>query len=123
MRRAFALLFLAAVAAPAQATQGLRCRPVSGTGPTIDIASSAQLIGVTVTERGAARSTMTERADIGVRQSWFDAERVWIDLWHPRTMEDEGRLRLHHAGRGAARHLTGTFVRRGRLTRLRCEES
>ncbi|HEY0014319.1 MAG TPA: hypothetical protein VGB79_15860 [Allosphingosinicella sp.] len=120
---AAAVLAAMLAANPAAATQGLHCRAAAGGGPTIDVVSSAQLIGVSVSERGITRSTMVPDADIAPRQSWFDEERVWIDLWNPRTMTDEGKLRLHYAGRGAGRHLVGTFVRAGRLTRLRCEES
>ena len=125
MRIAFAAAALAAAlaATPAAATQGLHCRPSSGSGPTIDTVSSAQLIGVSVTERGMTRTTMTQNHDIAIRQSWIDEQRVWIDLWDPSSMEDQGRLRLAWAGRGRARHLAGTFVRGGRLYRMRCEES
>ena len=125
MRTPAALLAIAfaATATPAHATQGQRCRPVSGSGPVVDIVSSAQLIGVSVAERGVTRSTMAPGAAIASRQSWFDGERVWIDLWNPRTMADEGKLRLAYVGRGAARRLAGTFTRAGRVTRLGCEES
>jgi hypothetical protein len=127
MRRALGAAILAAAAAfaaaPASATQGLLCRPATGSGPVVDIASSAQIIGVGITERGVTRSSMHPNGAIAVRQSWFDAQRVWIDLWNPTTMADEGKLRLSYAGRGAGRHLAGTFVRAGRLYRLRCVES
>lgn len=119
-----ACLAAAALAAsPARATQGVSCRPISGSGPTVGLViGGAGLAGVNLTEGGATRTTMGERAPIAVRQSWMDEERIWIDLSDPNFMEDEGRLRLRFAGRGDARHLTGSFVRRGRLYRLRCEE-
>jgi hypothetical protein len=123
MRYAAAALLALTLASPAQATQSQLCRPVTGSGPSIDIMSSAQLIGVTLVERGVARSTLGPNAGIAVRQSWIDGERVWIDLWNPQSMADEGKLRLAYAGRGRGRHLAGTFVRAGRLVHVRCDES
>ena len=125
MRIAFAAaaaLAAGLAATPAAATQGLNCRPVSGTGPTIDIVTGAGLVGVSVTERGATLTTMGPDPRLAARQSWFDEQRVWIDLTDPNWMRDEGKLRLAWAGRGRARHLAGTFVRNGRLSRVRCEE-
>jgi len=81
------------------------------------------LVSVSVTEHGATLSTMDPGARLAARQNWFDEERVWIDLTDPNHMRDEGKLRLQYVGRGRARHLAGTFVRGGRLTRVRCEES
>jgi hypothetical protein len=119
---AAAVLAASVAATPAAATQGLNCRPVSGAGPSIDIVIGAGLVGVSVTERGATLTTMGEGARLAARQSWFDEQRVWIDLTDPNHMRDEGKLRLAWAGRGRARHLAGTFVRNGRLTRVRCQE-
>lgn len=113
----------ALAAAPAAATQGQNCRPVSGSGPVIDIVTGAGLVSVSVTEGRATLSTMGPGARLAARQSWFDEQRVWIDLTDPNHMRDEGKLRLAFVGRGRARHLAGTFVRAGRLTRVRCEES
>jgi hypothetical protein len=121
---ATAIFTAAAIAAgPAQATQGQHCRPVSGVGPSIDFITGAGLVGVSVVERGVTLSTMPPDARIAVRQSWFDEERIWIDLTDPNAMRDEGKLRLHYVGRGRTRHLAGTFVRGGRLTRVRCEDN
>ncbi|MEA3017542.1 MAG: hypothetical protein QOI38_2264 [Sphingomonadales bacterium] len=110
-------------AAPASATQGQLCRPVSAGGPSVSIVTGAGLVGVSLSERGTTLSTMGPNARIATRQSWFDALRVWIDLTDPNAMRDEGRLRLHYVGRGRGRHLAGTLARNGRLYRLRCEES
>jgi hypothetical protein len=110
-------------ATPAAATQGLNCRPVSGTGPSIDIVTGLGLVSVSVTERGVTLSTMAPAARLAARQSWFDEQRVWIDLTDPNHMHDEGKLRLAYVGSGRARHLAGAFVRAGRLTRVRCQES
>ncbi|HEX8642399.1 MAG TPA: hypothetical protein VF702_00635 [Allosphingosinicella sp.] len=126
MRTGPAIAFFAAAAlaaSAAQATQGQLCRPASGSGPTISIVTGAGLVSVSIIERGVTLSTMGPDARIAARQSWFDEERVWIDLTDPNAMRDEGRLRLHYAGRGRGRHLAGSFVRGGRLTRVRCEES
>jgi hypothetical protein len=119
---AAAVLAAGLAATPAAATQGLNCRPVSGAGPVIDIVTGAGLVSVGVTDRGATLSTMGPGARLAAHQSWFDEERVWIDLIDPDHMRDEGKLRLQYVGRGRARHLAGTFVRAGRLARVRCQE-
>ncbi|HEX8654900.1 MAG TPA: hypothetical protein VF693_06735 [Allosphingosinicella sp.] len=118
-----ALLAAALTASAAQATQGQLCRPVSAGGPSVSFVTGAGLVGVSLIERGTALSTMGPNARIATRQSWFDAQRVWIDLTDPNAMRDEGRLRLYYVGRGRGRHLAGTFARYGRVYRVRCEES
>jgi hypothetical protein len=125
MRIAFAAAALAAglAAAPAAATQGQLCRPVSGSGTSVSFITGAGLAGVRIVEPRYTLSTGGPNARIAVRQSWFDEQRVWIDLTDPNAMLDEGKLRLAWVGRGRARHLAGTFVRNGRLTRLRCEDN
>jgi hypothetical protein len=118
----FAAALLAAT--PAAATQGLSCRPISGGGPIVGLViGGAGLAGVNLTEGRTTRSTMGPNPAIALRQSWIDEDRFWVDLTDPNFMEDLGRLRLHPTGRGDAWRLTGTFVQRGRLYRLSCEES
>jgi hypothetical protein len=126
MRRLAAALLLAAAfaATPAGATQGQLCRPVSGSGPELSIViGSLGVAGVNLFEGGRTRGTMGEGAPLAIRQSWIDQDRLWIDLGDRDLMTDEGRLRLQVTGRGRTRHFAGTFVRGGRLHRLRCEES
>jgi hypothetical protein len=120
---AAAALAAAFAAAPASATQGQLCRPVSGAGPSVSIVTGAGLVGVSLIERGTTLSTMGPNARLVARQSWFDALRVWIDLTDPNAMRDEGRLRLRYVGRGRGRHLAGTLARNGRVYAVRCEES
>lgn len=118
-----ALLTAAFAASAAQATQGQLCRPIPASGPSVSIVTGAGLVSVSLIERGATLSTMGPYARIATRQSWFDSQRVWIDLTDPDAMRDEGRLRLQYVGRGRGRHLAGTFTRNGRVYRVRCEES
>lgn len=119
-----ALLAVAALlAAPAHATQGQLCRPVTGSGPSVAIVTGAGLVSVSLIEGRTTLSTMGPNARIVTRQSWFDAQRVWIDLTDPNAMRDEGRLRLQYVGRGRGRHLAGTLARHGRVYAVRCEES
>lgn len=118
-----ALLAAAFAGSAAQATQGQLCRPISASGPSVSIVTGAGLVSVSLIERGTTLSTMAPDARIATRQSWFDAQRVWIDLTDSDAMRDEGRLRLQYVGRGRGRHLAGTFARRGRIYRVRCEES
>lgn len=119
------LLAAAALAAtPAAATQGQTCRPLSGRGPQIDIViGSLGIVGASVSEDGVTRSSVGNAAPLAMRQAWIDEQRLWIDLTDADHMRDEGRLRLHYAGRGRSRHFAGSFVRGGRLYRLRCQES
>jgi hypothetical protein len=127
MRIAFAAGLLAVAcfsASPAAATQGQSCRVLSGTGPSIGIViGSTGIAGASLTEGGATRNTMAADPPLAIAQAWIDEQRLWIDLTDPNHMRSEGRLRLAWTGRGRGRHLAGTFVRGGRLYRLRCEES
>ncbi|HYJ29693.1 MAG TPA: hypothetical protein VEW25_05055 [Allosphingosinicella sp.] len=122
---AFALLLAAFAAAPAQATQGLLCRPVSGSGPSLALvlAAGGGVAGASLIEGRQTRSTFSERDGLAVRQSWIDEQRVWLDLTDLQRENDEGRLRAAFVRRGRYWHVAGTFVRAGRLYRVRCEES
>lgn len=129
MRYALTAAALAAcfAAAPASATSGLTCRPVSGAGPSISVVighgAPPSLVGATLVEGGRTLSTMEESHGIAVGRSWIDDDRVWLDLFDTRTPAWSGQLRAQAAGRGRDRHYAGTFVWNGRLTRVRCEES
>ena len=111
-------------ASPAHATQGLLCRPVSGSGPSLGLvlAAGGGVAGANLTEGGALRSSFRERDGLAVRQSWIDEARVWVDLTDPQRLRDEGRLRGSFVRRGRSTHVTGTFVRNGRVYRVRCAE-
>ncbi|HEX8216207.1 MAG TPA: hypothetical protein VF577_01965 [Allosphingosinicella sp.] len=122
-----AVLLVAAglAAAPAQASQSMLCRPLSGTGPMLNLllAAGGGIGGANLMERGTTRSTFREPDGIEIRQSWIDEHRVWVDLTDPQRMGDEGRLRGTFVRTGRHWHVAGTFVRAGRLYRVRCEES
>ncbi|HEX9931389.1 MAG TPA: hypothetical protein VGB08_00940 [Allosphingosinicella sp.] len=115
----------ALAAPPAHASQSMLCRPVSGAGPQLNLvlAAGGGVAGANLMERGTTRSTFREPDGIEVRQSWIDEQRVWVDLTDPQRMTDEGRLRGAFVRSGRGWHVAGTFVRAGRLYRVRCEES
>jgi hypothetical protein len=117
---AAALLLAAFAAAPAHATQGLNCRPVTGTGPELALvlAAGGGIGPASIMERPG--SGKWERID--VRQSWIDEHRVWVDLTDEGRMRDEGRLRGTFVRTARHWYVIGTFVRGGRLYRVRCEE-
>ena len=117
---AAALLLAASAAVPAHATQGLNCRPVAGSGPTLALvlAAGGGVGGASLREGPGER----EWKRIEVRQSWIDEHRVWVDLTDEARDRDEGRLRGTFVRTGRFWHVAGTFVRRGRLYRVRCEE-
>jgi hypothetical protein len=121
---AAALAAVALLPTPAIATQGQLCGPVSGNGPRLDIViGTLGIAGVNLVEGGRTRTTMSEGAPLAIRQGWIDEDRLWIDLGDAGLAGDEGRLRLQWSGSGRSRRLAGTFVRHGRLYRLRCSES
>ncbi|HEX8527604.1 hypothetical protein [Allosphingosinicella sp.] len=124
---AAAALLLATLATPASATQGQLCRPVSGSGPSINVviggAVSSVVAGVHLTEAGLSRSSFGQNAPVTIAQAWIDRDRLWIDVGDSNSMRYEAKLRVAWIGRGRARHLAGTLLRNGRLYRVRCEES
>ena len=120
-------LLLAAFATPAQATQGQLCRPVSGSGPSINVVIggtvSSVVAGVNLTEGGVTRSSFGASAPIAIAQAWIDEHRLWIDVGDADLTRYEARLRVAWVGRGRSRHLAGTLARNVRVYRVRCEES
>ena len=127
MRFAAPPLALAAAlvaATPAAATQGQLCRPVAGGGPVISIViGSLGIAGATIIDGERTRTTMGDDRVLALRQSWIDPDRLWIDFADADFRTDEGRLRLQLTGTGRVRAFAGSFVRRGRIYRMRCEES
>jgi hypothetical protein len=105
-------------ASPAYATQGLVCRPVAGTGPSLSfvLGAGGGIAAAHVREGSAAWSA------VPVRQSWIDEHRVWVDLTDEQGLADMGRLRATFVRRGRFWHVAGIFVRSGRVHRVRCEE-
>ena len=111
-------------AAPARATQGLLCRPVSGSGPTLSLTLAAGGgVGANLMEgRVSPGAPAGAWRPVPVRQSWIDEHRVWVDLTDEARTRDEGKLRATFVRTGRFWHVAGTFVRGGRVHRVRCEE-
>lgn len=120
---------LAAVccAAPAGATSGFLCSPLSGTGPSVSLVIGhglgSLLAGANLSVGGVTRSTLGEGAPLVASRSWIDEDRLWLDLTDSNLMRYEARLRAQWTGRGRNRLLAGTLVVGGRLYRVSCEES
>jgi hypothetical protein len=113
-----AALATAFVASPAYATQGLLCRPVSGSGPSLSfiLGAGGGIAAAHLREGAGAWNAVT------VRQSWIDEHRMWVDLTDEQRSDDTGRLRATFVRRGRFWHVAGTFVRSGRVHRVRCVE-
>jgi hypothetical protein len=123
MRYALAAALLAlAATAPALATGGFICSPVSGKGPTISLVIGhgvpGGVIGAALKEGGRWRSTMDARVAMVLDQSWIDKERTWVDIVHRESGAPEAQLRVHNRGFGG----TGTLVRKGRTYPVRCRQ-
>ena len=121
-------LLLLITSAPAAATQGMRCAPVSGAGPVITMSIGQQLLDVhledgrtRLTTRGPNQRSTTQPMTIG--QSWIDARYLWVDLLDANADRYEGRLRATFQPRQRGRPAVGTFVRNGRTWRVRCVEA
>ena len=120
-------LILLAAAAPATATQGLRCAPIAGSGPvlslTIGRGAGPAIIVATLNEAGRARSTAGPTPVLAIGQSWIDAQRIWLDLTDANAMRYEAKLRAQFDPRLRGRPALGTLVRNGRSHRIRCVEA
>ena len=125
---AAATLLLLIAATPAAATRGMRCAPVSGSGPVITLSFGAGLAGVQLEDGRTLLSTgafvqprQAQRLTVG--QSWTDERYLWLDLLDANVMRYEGRLRATFQPRLRGRPAIGTFVRNGRTYRMRCVEA
>jgi hypothetical protein len=113
---AFAVaLFLAA---PAFATGGFTCRPVSGPGPVLTLT-----VGHTAVASVVAAKLSDDRARLAVGQSWIDWRYLWLDLVDANATRIEARLRAVFQPKLRGRPAIGTLVRGGRTYRIRCDES
>lgn len=127
MRLALAVVLLLG-ATPAFATGGMLCRPVSGEGPALSLVIGhgvpGAIVGASLIEPGATRSTMGENAPLLLAQAWMDDELLLVDLADPQALCRIARLRarFHTAGRGPVT-ATGTLAVAGRAIRVRCVES
>jgi hypothetical protein len=117
MKLAYPIAMLAlAAAAPAFATSGLHCRPVSGSGPTLDL-----LVG-----HAAGPALVSARLDgrtATVAQSWIDSRYLWLDLVDSEVTRYEAKLRAVFQPRLRGRPALGTLVRGGRTWKVRCVEA
>jgi hypothetical protein len=128
MRLAPAAALLAlCLSAPALATGGLLCRPVSGEGPTLGLVIGhgvgAGIAGANLTEHGQIRSTFKEQDGLHIGQSWIDSQRVWLDLVDANAMRHELKLRALFQPKMRFRPALGTLSGDGRTWNVRCEES
>ncbi len=130
MRKLIAALVLALLAAsPAHATAGLQCRPVSGSGPVLEIVighgAGPAVTGVTLREHKRLLS-IPRRAGgdpLVVQQSWIDRQRLWLDLVDAQAMRYEAKLRATFGTGRRASTATGTLVRGGKTYKVRCSEA
>lgn len=117
MKLAFPIALLAlAATAPAFATSGLQCRPVSGAGPVLDLVVGHGAGPVLVAARLGGKPAT-------VAQSWIDGRYLWLDLVDSGATRYEARLRAAFQPRLRGRPALGTLVRGGRTYRVRCVES
>lgn len=124
---AAAALLAFCVSAPAFATGGYHCRPISGSGPTLVIAightASARPFSVTLTEGRRVLSTQGGRAPLAIGQSWIDSRYLWLDLTDANLTRHEAKLRATFQPKQRFRPAIGTLVRGGRTYRVRCVEA
>lgn len=128
MRLALPALPLALIAAsPAFATTGFACRPVSGSGPTLDLvvghAVGAKPVAVTLREGRRILSTDGRGDPLVLGQSWIDDRYLWLDLVDAEAMRYEAKLRATFQPKLRGRPAIGTLTRGGRSYRVRCRES
>jgi hypothetical protein len=128
MRYAFAAIALAC-SSPAFATGGLECRPIQGAGPTLHLvighAVAPALVSVRMTD-GPSYDSGDERMGskaFAIARSWLDDRLLWVDLADPDLTRFEGRLRATFQPKLRGGAAVGTFVRNGRIWRVRCIEA
>ncbi len=119
-----AALIALTCAAPALATGGYQCRPVSGTGPSLSVvtghAVAPVVVQASVTESGRTFTTAGEGARLAVAQSWIDTEGLKLDLVDAQVTRYEARLRARFVKTKFGREARGTLSRGGRVHQVRC---
>lgn len=122
--RLFIVLPLLSAAVPAQATQGLLCRPVSGEGPRLSLVIGAGgIAGASLDESGGWVSTMEGGTTLHLAQAWIDSEQVLADIVDERwDRVARLRVRFEPPVRGSPTAAIGTLTLRGRDWRVRCAE-
>lgn len=123
MRHALAAALLVLPAAPALATQGLLCRPVSGEYPRISLVIGAGgIAGASLDEHGGW-VTLGPDTDLILTQAWIDRQQVMADIAGPGwNRVAELRVRFQSPVRGRPQFALGTLTLRGRTHRIRCEQ-
>lgn len=109
-----AALALLGIAAPATATQSMTC-----SGPAKNTPSVGLAIGHAA-EPGVANAFFwdgKEEIKVAVSQSWFDDDRVWVNLGDPDLMEILVKLRAS----GTRNRLRGTLTYKGRTWKVKCD--
>ena len=118
--------------APAQATGGIRCAPVRGSGPVLSLGIThgpvAQVFAARLTDGPIEFQTGgfvggESRRPMVVGQSWIDRQVVWIDLLDAQAQQFIGRLRARVQPGARGFVASGTFVRNGRAWQVRCVEA
>jgi hypothetical protein len=110
-------------AAPAQATQGLLCRPESGARPRISLVIGAGgIAGASIDERGHW-VTVGPETGLTLAQAWIDREQVLADIVGP-SWERVAQLRVRFdpPAPRKPRIARGTLTLRGRTYVVRCQE-
>ncbi|HEY0043544.1 MAG TPA: hypothetical protein VGB62_03235 [Allosphingosinicella sp.] len=119
-----AVLIALTAAAPALATGGYQCRPVSGAGPSLSVVTGRTVAPVVVqasiVESGRTFTTAGEGARLSVAQSWIDEDGIKLDLIDAQATRFEARLRARFVKTRFGREATGTLSRGGRVYRVRC---
>ncbi|MDQ3140066.1 MAG: hypothetical protein M3Q15_05015 [Pseudomonadota bacterium] len=121
--------FLAAAAlsisAPAYATQGLLCRPITAERPGLSLVIGAGgIAGASLDEGGQWISTMDADARLILTQAWIDGEQVMADIADPKWDRiAELRARFDPPAPRMPRTARGTLTLRGRVFPVRCEEN
>ena len=117
--------FALACSAPAFATGGFQCRPLSGAGPILTMSlghhASARPLSVILQEGRRTLSTEGREAPLAVSQSWVDSSRLWLDLIDSNLTKREATLRA--AFQAKKHYAVGTLVRGGKTYRVRCIEA
>jgi hypothetical protein len=127
MRPAHAAAFLAAcLSAPALATGGLLCKPVTGAGPALSLvighSYAPGIVCANLKEAGRWHSTCGENDPLMIARSWVDRQRVWVDIIDRQDGRDQAKLRALVQPRQRVHTALGTLTRRGRTYKVRCVE-
>jgi hypothetical protein len=127
MRRAIAAAFVAAsLSAPAFATGGLLCKPVSGAGPQLSLVigygDAPGIVCANLKEGGRWHSTCGPNDPLIMARRWLDRERVWVDIIDRSEGRDQVKLRALVQPKQRIHTALGTLTRRGKSYKVRCEE-